>query len=235
MKITPLVWSIWTAHSSKQIFFLKLASKQFLACTTQSTQAETPTAHKTAHYGPKEPMPRPRDPSQPIIQHRPTLPSIHGPSAHTTKGPARVPRPKDSHGLASRARSLRAYHSPPRPSPFALALAHPIPLAFPHLLAVAALASLGFRPPPAMSKQGAFVSSFPLFPLSRSGGIPLVFRADWLVFFVLEGSDATAGSGVGFCFAGGKAKPLKAPKADKKEYDEVCCYALDLVPVSLLD
>jgi len=84
------------------IFFLKLASKQFLACTTQSTQAETPTAHKTAHYGPKEPMPRPRDPSQPIIQHRPTLPSIHGPSAHTTKGPARVPRPKDSHGLASR-------------------------------------------------------------------------------------------------------------------------------------
>jgi hypothetical protein len=26
----------------------------------------------------------------------------------------------------------------------------------------------------------------------------------------------------GFCFAGGKAKPLKAPKADKKEYDEVC-------------
>jgi hypothetical protein len=54
-------------------------------------------------------------------------------------------------------------------------------------------------------------------------------------FFVLEGSDATAGSVVGFCFAGGKAKPLKAPKADKKEYDEVCCYALDLVPVSLLD
>lgn len=73
------------------IFFFKLASKQFLACTTQSTQAETPTAHKTAHYGPKEPMPQPRDPSQPIIQHRPTLPSIHGPSAHTTKGPARFP------------------------------------------------------------------------------------------------------------------------------------------------
>jgi hypothetical protein len=48
---------------------------------------------------------------------------------------------------------------------------------------------------------------------------------------VLEGSDATAG----FCFAGGKAKPLKAPKVDKKEYDEVCCYALDFVHVSLLD
>ena len=60
----------------------------------------------------------------------------------------------------------------------------------------------------------------------------MLFGVDWLVFFlVLEGSDATAG----FCFAGGKAKPLKAPKVDKKEYDEVCCYALDFVPVSLLD
>ena len=33
--------------------------------------------------------------------------------------------------------------------------------------------------------------------------------------------------------AGGKAKPLKAPKADKKEYDEVRCRALSFAPVPL--
>lgn len=63
----------------------------------------------------------------------------------------------------------------------------------------------------------------------------MLFRADWLVFWFSMVLTRRLGFGVGFCFAGGKAKPLKAPKADKKEYDEVCCYALDFVPVSLLD
>uniref|UniRef100_K3Y421 Uncharacterized protein n=1 Tax=Setaria italica TaxID=4555 RepID=K3Y421_SETIT len=32
---------------------------------------------------------------------------------------------------------------------------------------------------------------------------------------------------------GGKAKPLKAPKVDKKEYDEVCCCALSSSSIPL--
>lgn len=192
MKITPLVWSLWTAHSSKQFFFFFETSKQAISCLhytvhtgrnpngTQNSTLWAERAHATtkrsfpAHYTTQ---------ADSTIHPWPISPYHKRPGSGSPT--ERFPRAR----VASRARSLRAYHSPPRPSPFALALAHLIPLAFPHLLAVAALASLGFRPhaadppQPAMSKQGAFVSSFPLFPILRSGGIPLLFGADWLVFF----------------------------------------------------
>lgn len=105
-------------------------------------------------------------------------------------------------------------------------LAHPVPLAFPHLLAVAVpcagavqsrVSALARRsvPPPAMSKQGAFLSLLdPVIVWCRLVGFFFAYRG---------GLTRRPGPGRGgFCFAGGKAKPLKAPKADKKEYDEVC-------------
>jgi hypothetical protein len=77
-----------------------------------------------------------------------------------------------------------------------------------------------------MSKQGASVCSLPYLLLRVRVSRDLV---------VVGRRSSRFGSWLGLWggVAGGKAKPLKAPKVDKKEYDEVCCCALSYASIPL--